>query len=425
MKILFAISVFDIGGAEVLAFRLAQKLHERGHEIIFFASNEKVLNKQLAEKYSPYIKSRHSLAQWPKVQFIASRLNKLTRRLGFGDALIEKARGRFLRSVIKSENIDLVCSHSPRSDINCKEAVKNLNVPLVMIEHGIYSHYLFKKRKHLLKPLLSATEIVAVSDFCNKQMKSYIGAAAEVTTIYNGVEIEAPHSRAQVRKELGIGDGDIAFGFAARGRPKKGWQPAIDAFLKLKEERKEKTHLILVGGGHYVKELQEEYKNHKEIHFIGKVSNPAYYIDAVDVGLMLSTYQTEALSLIAIEFLMLGKPVIATNVGGVPEVFQTCDDSMYQLIDLKEDGSVDTGKLKDVMLSFTRQEKSLALDKAQVEPVLRKFSMDTCVQAYESLFQRMVHDKKQDPSQLIQVKNKSSVLKEEKVKQVEVLDEHV
>lgn len=384
-----------------MALRLAQKLHEKGHDIIIFAANEDVLNKQLSEKYAPYIKSRHSIADWPKVRLVTSKLNKLFRRLGFGDALVEKVRGQFLRSVIKSEKVDLICSHSPRSDINCKEAVKNLNIPLVMIEHGIYSHYLFQKREHLLKPLLSATHIVAVSDFCNKQIKSYVGKSAEVTTIYNGVEIEPPHSRSQVRKQLDIQDSEIAFGFAARGRPKKGWQPAIDAFLKLKGETDKKVHLILIGGSKYVDELKEKYSSHKEIHFIGKVSNPAYYIDAIDVGLMLSTYQTEALSLIAIEFLMLGKPVIATNVGGVPEVFQSSDDSMFKLIDLEADGSIDTSELKDVMLSYTKSEKSLALDPVQIEPVLKKFSMETCVHAYENMFQSIVSNNIIDRSQVV------------------------
>lgn len=421
MKILFAISVFDIGGAEILALRLAQKLNEKGHEIIIFAADEKKVNKQLVDKYTPYIKSRHSLADWPKVRFLISKLNRLTRRLGFGDVLLEKVRSQVLRSVIKLEKVDLVCSHSPRSDVVCKDAVKNLSIPLIIVEHGIYSYYLSKERQFLLKPLLSATDIISVSDFCTTQMKSFVGASVNVTTICNGVEIEPTFSRAQVRKDLGIGEDDLVFGFAARGRPKKGWQPALDAFLKLKQETNKKVHLVLVGGSHYVEKLKQQYSIHKEIHFIGKVPNPAYYIDAVDVGLMLSLYQTEALSLIAIEFLMLGKPVIATNVGGVPEVFASCDDSMYQLIDLEEDGSINIDKVKDVMFRFTKQEKKLALSQAQVEPIFKKFSMENCVQAYEIFFQLALSNNYNDPKSTA---NKRTLFKTKRSKpmQTQVLE---
>lgn len=392
MRILFAVSVFDVGGAEVLALKLAQKLNERGHEIIMFAANEKVENKELIARYSPYIKSKHSLSDWPIVKFITSKLNSLFRRLGFGDILIKKVRAYFLRSVIKSQKVDLICSHSPRSDITCGDAVKNSNIPLVMIEHGIYSHYLFTGRNQLLKPLLSASNIIAVSDFCNKKIKSYVGASAQISTIYNGVSIVPTHSRLQVRKKLGIQDGEIVFGLAARGEQKKGWQHAIDAFLKLKIESNKKVHLILIGGSKYVNELKEKYQSHNDIHFIGKVPNPEYYIEAVDVGLMLSMYQTEALSLIAIEFLMLGKPVIATNVGGVSEVIELNDNSSCKLIDLESDGTINTTKLKNVMLRFT-EEENLALNPAHVKSTHNKFSMVKCALAYEKEFQQIISNK--------------------------------
>lgn len=421
MKILFAVSVFDIGGAEVLALELTQKLHERGHEIILYAANEKVFNKELAAKYAPYIKARYSLADWPVVKFGANKLNAIFRRLGFGDTLIRKVKSYFLRSVIKAQKVDLVCSHSPRSDVICKEAVKGMDVPYIIVEHGIYSHYLHTGKKQLLAPLAAATEIIAVSDFCNQQIKNHMGAAAAVTTISNGVDIVPTNARAQVRKELGIKDDELVFGLAARGVAMKGWEPAIEAFLKLKRETDKKVHLVLIGGSRYVDKLKAKFEDEKEIHFIGKVSHPVGYIEAVDVGLMLSMYKTEALSLIAIEFLKLGKPVIATNVGGVPEVFQFKGDTPCQLIDLKEDGTINTGELKNVMLGFVNNESNLVLDPAQMAPVFKKFSMKTCVQAYESFFNRVVSNQTKNHSTINHVQHRPYVLQPQKAKQPELV----
>lgn len=419
MRIIFAISVIDIGGAEVLALRLAQKLHERGHEIIIYAANEKIVNKKLIASYSSFIESWHSLADWPRVRFIISKLNSFLRRLSFGDALINKVRKQHLRSIIKLKKVDLVCSHSPRSDIVCENAIINLDIPLVMIEHGIYSHYLYKKRDHLLKPLLSATKIITVSDFCNRQIKTYLGESSKVTTIYNGVEIETQQSRSKVRNELGIQDSEIVYGLSARGIPKKGWQPAIDAFLKLKNQTHKKVHLILIGGSGYVNELKEKYKEHKEIYFIGKVPNPLYYIDAVDVGLMLSMYRTEALSLIAIEFLMLGKPIIATNVGGVPEVLQQYGTSLCKLIDLEADESINIEQLKNEMLLFTNGEKGLALEQIQIESTNEKFSMEKCVRAYENLFHHMVLNKNKNHSNITQRERRNKAISTESAEHIQ------
>lgn len=421
MKILFAVSVFDIGGAEVLALELTQKLHERGHEIILYAANERVFNKQLAAKYSPYIKARYSLANLPAVKFAAQKLNAIFRRLGFGDSLIKKVRSYHLRSVIKAQKVDLVCSHSPRSDAICKEAVKGLDVPYIIVEHGIYSHYLHTGKNKLLAPLRAATEIIAVSDFCNQQLKNHMGAAATITTISNGVDIVPTNTRSQIRRELGIKDGEIVFGLAARGVAKKGWEPAIEAFLKLKRETEKKIHLILIGGSRYVDKLKARFKDQKEIHFIGKVSHPAGYIEAVDVGLMLSMYQTEALSLVAIEFLKLGKPVIATNVGGVPEVFQFDGNNPCQLIDLENDGTINTGNLKNMMLGFVKDERKLVLDPAQIEPVSKKFSMETCVQAYESFFKRIVSNHNQNHSTANRVEHRPFAFQREKSKHTELV----
>lgn len=405
-----------------MALELTQKLHERGHEIILFAANEKVFNKQLAAKYSPYIKSRHSLADWPMVSFVATKLNAIFRRLGFGDSLIKKVRSYFLRSVIKSQKVDLVCSHSPRSDTICKEAVKGFDIPYIIVEHGIYSHYLHSGKKQLLAPLAAATEIIAVSDFCNQQIKKHMGASAAITTISNGVDIVPTNARSQIRTELGIKDGDIVFGFAARGVAKKGWEPAIDAFLKLKKATDKKVHLILIGGSRYVDKLKAKFEDQKEIHFIGKVSDPVGYIEAVDVGLMLSMYKTEALSLIAIEFLKLGKPVIATNVGGVPEVFQFDGDTPCQLIDLESDGTINTGELKNVMLDFVTDKSKLVLDPVQMEPVFKKFSMDTCVQAYESFFNRIVSNHTKNHSTTNRVQHRPFAMQRPKAKHTELLE---
>lgn len=376
-----------------MALNLAVKLKERGHDLIIFSGNEKKVSKQFVEKYEALGLPMHSIKNWPTINSISSKVNMVFTYLGYKNLLSDKVKARYVRSLIKSYKIDLVCSHAHSTDTICLEAIKGSNLPLIMVEHGRYSYFLSQGRKYMLKALLSASGIVAVSNFCNNQLKSYVGASKQVTTIHNGIDVIEQHSRSKFRNELGIQENEIAFGLVARGKPQKGWQAAIDAFLSIKEETTKRIHLIMVGGSGYVDELKEKYKSHKEIHFIGKVPNPTYYMEGMDVGLMLSTYKTEALSLTAIEFLMLGKPVIATNVGGVPEVLEYKGDLLGSLINLTEEGSVNTDELKIEMLRFINGEKSLNLDPSIRELSCERFSLNTCAQSYEKLFQRILSEK--------------------------------
>lgn len=377
-----------------MALNLAVKLKDRGHDVIIFGANERLVNKQFVEKYKSLGLPMTSIKDWRVVSFALSKVKMAFVYLKIKNKLPEKVKVRFVKSLINSYKVDLICSHAPSTDQICKDAVKRKQVPLFMVEHGLYSYFLSQGKQKKMKALPYATGVIAVSEFCKHQIKNYVNKSAEITTIYNGVEIESPKSSFQVRKELGIKEGEIAFGLVARGEPKKGWQHAIDAFLKLQSETDKKVHLILVGGSDYVDSLKQKYSSHNEIHFVGKKSNPTYYIDAIDVGLMLSMYQTEALSLSALEFLMLGKPVIVTNVGGVPEIFQHFNDAVSTLIDLEDDGTVNIGQIKTNMLSFVNGEKSLFVDPLYAELLRQKFSLDRCAAAYENLFQLTLSGKK-------------------------------
>ena len=387
MKLLFTIATFDVGGSEVMALNLAVKLKERGHEVLVFCANEAKWDAQLVAKYRRLGLQLYSLKDWPRVQKLVSKIMRLLPHAGLRNAIAYKIKARFVQRLAAAQKVDLVCSHAPSADAIVKMAFQNTAMPLVMVEHGRYSHYLWQGNAYKVNALHAASAVVTVSDFCTAQIRTYLGLSKNVQTVYNGLADEAqPGSRAAARQALNIPEQGIVFGLAARGVPKKGWKNAIDAFLAAGAETNKNIHLLLVGGSRFIDGLKEKYGAHKNIHFTGKVPNPAFYMQGMDVGLMLSHYRTEAFSLSAVEFLLAGKPVIATHVGGVPEVLQFEQTTFGCLLQLEEDGTLDNNRLKEAMLEFINGHRALQLNPAELGPALQRFSMDACAEGYERVF---------------------------------------
>ena len=85
----------------------------------------------------------------------------------------------------------------------------------------------------------------------------------------------------------------------------------------------QKTRLIIAGGGYpeYQKKLDrlaEELHIHNHVNFLGFRNDPQVILSICDVSLLSSL--TEGLPNAILESMALGKPVVATAVGGVPEL---------------------------------------------------------------------------------------------------------
>src|SRR6185437_13149544 len=86
----------------------------------------------------------------------------------------------------------------------------------------------------------------------------------------------------------------------------------------------EKAHLVLVGESTYLQTLKNNFAQHQTIHFIGESKNPLEWVNIFDVGLLPSTYASESLPTVVIEYLCCNKPVIASDAGEIVNMIQ-CD----------------------------------------------------------------------------------------------------
>lgn len=117
------------------------------------------------------------------------------------------------------------------------------------------------------------------------------------------------------------------FTFVSTGRlvTDKGIGELIDAFIKF-NERHPASQQLLLGDGPERKNFEKRAKGRASIHFLGYRQDPLEYVARSHVFL-LPTYH-EGFSLALVEACMLGMPIIATDVGGNPEIIRDGDTGL-------------------------------------------------------------------------------------------------
>lgn len=147
--------------------------------------------------------------------------------------------------------------------------------------------------------------------------------------VYNAVEPIPDHLEIPLalRRQLGVPDDAYMLITVGRLIPLKGIDQIIRAIARFRDQRteKKKTHLFVIGDGPEKKkltELSESLSVTERIHFIGQIERQQVlaYLNASDLFVLNSS--TEGFSHVLLEAMIVGVPVIATNVGGNPELVQ-------------------------------------------------------------------------------------------------------
>ncbi|WP_170977933.1 glycosyltransferase family 4 protein [Blastococcus sp. CCUG 61487] len=174
----------------------------------------------------------------------------------------------------------------------------------------------------LLSPLLAAHLVIANSEDCRAWITASLGrrAARRCQVIYNGVREPAPDA-APVEARSG-GSAEIVV--VGRLSERKGQDVAIAATALVREAGFD-VRLTLVGDGYpgyedYVDGLRTltGTAGVADVTEFAGFQDPAGYVAAADVVLVPS--RIEPFGLVAVEALLLGRPVVASRVGGLQEI---------------------------------------------------------------------------------------------------------
>lgn len=149
----------------------------------------------------------------------------------------------------------------------------------------------------------------------------------KIKVIYGGVDLKRfafdQSGREKVRKEFGFDDTDIVVGIVGRYCPVKGHKYLMEAVASLREEDKRYKLLMVTDNGSLdIEELKAKVKNSAldgHAFVTGYRDDVVACMSAIDVGVVASI-GSETICRVAFELMAVGVPLVATNIGVLPEV---------------------------------------------------------------------------------------------------------
>jgi glycosyltransferase involved in cell wall biosynthesis len=195
---------------------------------------------------------------------------------------------------------------------------------LVFTEHGRLSDGPPSTRRRLANRFLSVApyRVFTVSGDLKRHLIAEGFGENQVAVIHNGIDIKSvpsPVDRERIRRTLGVPDDAFVIGTVARLDPVNDLGTLVDAVSHLVPERR--VRLIVVGDGPELTRLKEMAAGRgiaNEVRFLGHRDDARSWLAGFDVFVNSST--SEGVSLTILEAMAAGLPVVATEVGGTPEV---------------------------------------------------------------------------------------------------------
>lgn len=233
---------------------------------------------------------------------------------------------RRILSIARENNISLLHTNSIRTHFYGLHVARKLKLPIIWHQRNLLT-------RELLDPdrLFSSLADVIICNSCAvaRRFLKKGTLSDKVRVVYNGVDTErfSPAiSPDRFRREFGIGESEKIVGIASRFDKRKGHE---DFFKAAKEViRLEKNVRFLVVGGavfdnheereQYLRDRVKSLDLKDRVIFSGFRQDMPEVYAAIDIFVLPSLQ--EACARVLLEAMASGKPVIATSLGGNPEI---------------------------------------------------------------------------------------------------------
>jgi glycosyltransferase involved in cell wall biosynthesis/protein-tyrosine-phosphatase len=278
--------------------------------------------------------------------FTEGLLAQELRRLRIQTTVIDEQRNgpvqivnRLVR-LLRHDHIDLVHTHRYKDTILGSIAAKLAGVRhLVRTVHGSseplngWPHARFRCYEAMEKAALnvSADRIITVS----KQIAHALAHAgykrSALTCIQNGIDlsrVKATRSREQVRKELGFDPQTLVIGTVGRLSAVKAQACLLRSARPILESNPA-ARFVIVGEGpleNGLRALAVQLGIDRECLFLGARLDIFDLVGAMDIFALTSL--SEGIPMALLEAMALGRPVVATDVGGIPEIITDCETGL-------------------------------------------------------------------------------------------------
>ena len=301
-----------------------------------------------------------------------------------------------LYRIFRSEKPDIVHTHTAKAGTVGRLAAWLAGVPIII--HTFHGHVLqgyFGPLKTRMFQWIErglariTTRIIAVSEQCNRDLLAFgIGSPEKNLQIPLGLELDrfahqSPSVREQLRHELGLPPNAFVISIIARMVPIKRHKLLLEA-IPLTLSAYPDAWFLFVGDGELRPALEQRRRElgiESRCLFCGFRDDRERFYAASD--LIVLTSRNEGLPVVIIEAFASGTPVVATRVGGVPELVA---DGVTGFLVEPEDPTALAEGLKRALADPA---KTAAMGQAAQAKTLQSYSIDRLLGDLDRLYRQL------------------------------------
>lgn len=335
--------------------------------------------------YTPDIKRKTEFTS--AIESTGVRVLSLQQKLTFDPRLISQAL-----EIVRHENINVLQSHGYKSHVLCAALHWRTGLPWIAFVHGWTTENMKIRLYHGIEKALIpfATRVVTVSESIRQRL--LLTPRHKIRVIPNAVdpaEVEMGDPGLDIRACLGIPPDAPVAGVVGRLSPEKGQSFFLRALAAARARIPELVG-ILVGDGQDRRALETEASGlglKGSLHFTGHVSSMAAYYRAMDLVVMPSL--SEGMPNVALEAMLFGRALVATRVGGIPEV--VADGVTGRLVDPRDPG----GMAGAVCALLEDRELLRRMGQAGHQRVLEEFSPARRTRLITDMYNEVVQERRE------------------------------
>jgi glycosyltransferase involved in cell wall biosynthesis len=236
--------------------------------------------------------------------------------------------------------------------------------------------------------------VISVSEFEKRRLTEAGVASTKIVTIHNGINSTRFKTEPDVttKQLLAVTSDTPIIGICAGLRPEKNHE--IFLYAAREVANRKDVYFLIVGDGERRKGLEAlaaELGIAKRCFFAGFVKEKiAEMLSLFDIGVLCS--ELEAMPVTLLEYMASSKPIVATQVGGIPEVVQ---DGVNGFLVPPKDPHALAQKL---LLLLTNPDMAKKMGKDGLGIVKQKFSEEVMIKKVEDLYTQALTPLLKDPS---------------------------
>jgi glycosyltransferase involved in cell wall biosynthesis len=308
-KLLFLITQSEWGGAQKYVFDLATHLRDEYDVSVACGGKSGELIQRLNREGMRII----------LIRSIRRRVNPFWDMLAWNEIF----------GILQREKPDIIHTNSTKAGILGNTAAFVAGIKrIIFTAHGfVFNEPMNKIKKMFFLFLewfagLAVDTVIAVSEYDKQSaLKWSVYPQEKIAVIHNGIENSiVTKITYDLRKEFNIPQEAIIIGAISNFYRTKGFEYFIQSVDILKKDFPH-VYFVIIGDGMFRKSIEQdiqEYGLQKQVILMGFRKDASALLSQMDVFVLSSV--KEGLPFSLLEAGMLGKPVIATRVGGVPEI---------------------------------------------------------------------------------------------------------